>query len=239
MSTLRLMHYVLLLTPACWKSSNTNARLMAFTHSLALDPTFGIHSHKTLDIAQSCHLLKPNWKPSSPHSISAPSKISQSSFLSNWWFLQPWGMCCVVCSVSLLGKMGGGMRRMEPPVHVLHGLFCVFTGEDGGWHEVDGTACTCVAWSVLRLYWGRWGVAWCGWNRLYMCCMVFCIFSGEDGGWHDVDGTACTCVAWSFASSVGKKGDGIRWNCLYMSWFSWLCLALRHKMTACSGLDSQ
>ena len=30
--------------------------------SLALDPTFGIHSHKTLDTAQPCHLLKPNFK---------------------------------------------------------------------------------------------------------------------------------------------------------------------------------
>ena len=34
--------------------------LMAFAPSLALDPTFGIHSHKTLDTAQPCHLLKPN-----------------------------------------------------------------------------------------------------------------------------------------------------------------------------------
>ena len=33
-----------------------NARLMAFVLSLALDPTFGIHSYKTLDTA----LLKPN-----------------------------------------------------------------------------------------------------------------------------------------------------------------------------------
>ena len=52
MSTLRLMHYALLLKPACWKSSNTNARLMAFAFSLALDPTFEIRSHKTLDTAQ-------------------------------------------------------------------------------------------------------------------------------------------------------------------------------------------
>ena len=43
-----------------WKSNNTNARLMASALSLALDPTFGIHSHKTLDTAQPCHLLKPN-----------------------------------------------------------------------------------------------------------------------------------------------------------------------------------
>ena len=52
MSTLHLVHYTLLLTPACWKSNNTNARLMTFAPSLALDPTFGIHSHMTLDTAQ-------------------------------------------------------------------------------------------------------------------------------------------------------------------------------------------
>ena len=39
--------------------ANTNARLMVFASSLALGPTFGIHSHKTLDTAQPCHLLKP------------------------------------------------------------------------------------------------------------------------------------------------------------------------------------
>ena len=33
-------------------------RLIAFAPSLALDPTFEIHSHKTLDTAQPCHLLK-------------------------------------------------------------------------------------------------------------------------------------------------------------------------------------
>ena len=33
--------------------------IMAFAPSLALDTTFGIHSHKTLDSAQPCHLLKP------------------------------------------------------------------------------------------------------------------------------------------------------------------------------------
>ena len=52
MSTLHLVHYALLLTPACWKSNNTIARQMASAPSLALDPTFGIHSHKTLDTAQ-------------------------------------------------------------------------------------------------------------------------------------------------------------------------------------------
>ena len=83
MSTLRLVHYALLLTPACWKSNYTNARLMAFAPSLALDPTlnFGIHSHKTLDTARPFHLLKPNWKPSSSHSIFFKSQlISVSSF---------------------------------------------------------------------------------------------------------------------------------------------------------------
>ena len=60
MSTLRLVHYALLLTQACWKSNNANARLMASAPSLALGPTFGIHSHKTFDTAQTCHLLRPN-----------------------------------------------------------------------------------------------------------------------------------------------------------------------------------
>ena len=60
LSTFRLIHYTLLLTPACRKSSNTNVRVVAFMPSLALDPTFEIHSHKTLDTAQPCHLLKPN-----------------------------------------------------------------------------------------------------------------------------------------------------------------------------------
>ena len=39
---------------------NTNARLKAFALSLALDPTFRIHSHKTLDTAQPCYFLRPN-----------------------------------------------------------------------------------------------------------------------------------------------------------------------------------
>ena len=33
------------------ESNNTNARLMAFAPSLALDPTFGIHSHKILTLS--------------------------------------------------------------------------------------------------------------------------------------------------------------------------------------------
>ena len=89
MSTLRLIHYTLLPTPTCWKSNNTNARLMAFTPSLALDPTFGIHSHKTLDTAQPCHLLKPNWNPCSSHSISILTNISTQFLLQS--------MCVCVC----------------------------------------------------------------------------------------------------------------------------------------------
>ena len=45
-----LIHYALLLTPTC--SNNTNTRLLAFAPSLVLDPTFGIHSHKTFNTAQ-------------------------------------------------------------------------------------------------------------------------------------------------------------------------------------------
>ena len=101
MPTLHLVHYTLLLTPACWKSNNTNARLMAFAPSLTLDPTFGIHSRKTLDTAQPCHLLnlKPNWKPSSSHSIYAPTNIN-TQFL-----LQSLRVC--MCLYNTLCKLFG------------------------------------------------------------------------------------------------------------------------------------
>ena len=92
MSTLHLVHYALLLTPTSWKSKNTNARLMASAPSLALDPTFGIHSHKTLDTAQPCHLLKPNRKPSSSDSISTLTNISIQ------FLLQSVCVCVCVCS---------------------------------------------------------------------------------------------------------------------------------------------
>ena len=48
---------------------------------LLLDPTFGIHSHKTLDTAHPCHLLKAKWKPSSSHSISILTNISTQFLL--------------------------------------------------------------------------------------------------------------------------------------------------------------
>ena len=75
----------------CWKSNNTNTRLMASIPSLALDPTW-IHSHKTLDTAQPCHLLNPSWKPSSSYSTSIITNIS-TQFL-----LQSVCVCVCVCS---------------------------------------------------------------------------------------------------------------------------------------------
>ena len=53
------------------------------------DPTFGIHSHKTLDNAKPCHLLKPNWKPSSSRSISILTNISTQFLLQS--------VCVCVC----------------------------------------------------------------------------------------------------------------------------------------------
>jgi len=49
--------YALLLTHVCLTSSNTNARFVAFPLSFTLYPTFGIHSHKTLDTY--CSTLSP------------------------------------------------------------------------------------------------------------------------------------------------------------------------------------
>ena len=54
-STHRLVHFI------CSSSDVLILKVQqAFALSLASDPTFGIHSHKTLDIAQPCNLLKPN-----------------------------------------------------------------------------------------------------------------------------------------------------------------------------------
>ena len=65
-SLIPLVFYALLLTPACWKSSN---RKRTFS-------CFGPHIRNSFpqDTAPPCHLLKPNWKPSSSHSISTPIK---------------------------------------------------------------------------------------------------------------------------------------------------------------------
>ena len=68
-------------------------KIHGFTPSLALDPTFGIHPHKTLgtQTAQPCHLLKRNWKPSSSHSISVLTNISTQFLLQS--------VCVCVCSL--------------------------------------------------------------------------------------------------------------------------------------------
>ena len=55
-------------TPSRTLRSSSDTRMLKIqqykrkTHvlSLSLDPTFGIHSHKTLDTAQPCHVLKPD-----------------------------------------------------------------------------------------------------------------------------------------------------------------------------------
>ena len=47
-------------------------------------PTFGIHSHKALNTVQLCHLLKPNWKPFSSHSISIPANTNCLLYLQQF-----------------------------------------------------------------------------------------------------------------------------------------------------------
>ena len=97
------------LIPACWKSNSTNARLVAFAPSLALDPTFGIHSHKTLDTAQPFHLLKPNWKPSSSHSIFIPTNISTQSRVFLFVFV-----FCIILYVDCFGRIALYMCTAYP-----------------------------------------------------------------------------------------------------------------------------
>ena len=74
-----LAHYALLPTPAYLKCNKVNARLMALALCLALDPIFRIHPRKTL--LNPVIFLKPNWKPSSPHSTSAPVVLPPSTQL--------------------------------------------------------------------------------------------------------------------------------------------------------------
>ena len=71
-------------TPLCWKSSNTNARLMPLALFLALDPTFGIHSHKTLLRHRSTlSSFKAKLKIFLTHSISAPTNINTQFLLQS------------------------------------------------------------------------------------------------------------------------------------------------------------
>ena len=91
--------------PHAENPDNTNARLMAVTPSLALDPTFGIHSRKTLDTAQPCHLLMPNWKPSFSRSIFIPTNIGTQFLLQSCVCVCVCvcvSVCVCVCSACLL-----------------------------------------------------------------------------------------------------------------------------------------
>ena len=55
-------------------------------------------SHKTVDTAQPCRLLKPNWKPSSCHSISTPTNINTQFLLQSSLCVCVTGHVCVcVC----------------------------------------------------------------------------------------------------------------------------------------------
>ena len=118
-STLRLVHYALILAPAFWKSSNTNAKLMAFALSLSLDPIFGIHSHKTLDIAQTCPLLKPYWKPSTFHSISATANINTQFLLCCEDFRQKWQVWDWTVLFQYMLVAGGGFLSRGLTIAVL------------------------------------------------------------------------------------------------------------------------
>ena len=74
-----------------WRETSNAARNRHRQWTLASDPTFGIRSHKTLDTAQSCHLLRPNWKPPSSQSISIITNISTQFLLQSFY------VCVCVC----------------------------------------------------------------------------------------------------------------------------------------------
>ena len=152
MSTLHLVHYTLLLTPTYWKSNDTNARLMAFAPSLALDPTNGIHSHKTLDTVQPCHLLNPNWKPSSSHSIFIPINISTKFLLQSCVCSVCFNVCvcvdlsCVMCHVmwisvaSCVLSCGSQLHRVSCHVDLIS-IRCLVM-----WISVSSGVLWCGSW---------------------------------------------------------------------------------------------
>ena len=59
-STFRLVHYALLLTPHAENPAIQMQDSWLSHFLLLLGRTFGIHSHKTLDTARPCYLLKPS-----------------------------------------------------------------------------------------------------------------------------------------------------------------------------------
>ena len=104
--------------------NNTNTSLMAFTPSLALDPTIEIHSHKTLDTAQPCHLLKPNWKPSSSHSISILTNIC-TQFLLQSVCVCVVRFCCYFCIILYVHCLGRTMFYMWRVKNIIFRLICI------------------------------------------------------------------------------------------------------------------
>ena len=79
MSTLCAIHYTLLLTPTCWKST----QIICKAHES--------HFYKTVDAAEPCHLLKPNWKPSNL-TVFLPQLISHYQYP-----VSAYSLCVCVC----------------------------------------------------------------------------------------------------------------------------------------------
>ena len=121
MSTLRLVHYALFLTHACWKSNNTNARLMVFTLSLALDPTVGKHdgnlSHGKFSYSfLFAHFQNPPFlrslavllNSSAGWMIALPSSAFRIVCRQDTDQWTPKSTITVSCIMHLLSKAGGG-----------------------------------------------------------------------------------------------------------------------------------
>ena len=121
---------------------------MAFASSLALGPTFGIYSHKTLDTAQPCHLLKPN-------SFALTN-------ISTQFLLQSLCLCVCVCVAHMYDTdcvcvWQACMMYDTDPCHThLNLLWCVC---------VEGGVCLSV-----------WCFVWVVWAELCSTCVLNIIF---------------------------------------------------------------